>query len=124
MTRAAPASSRLDSTSGVPLSCAFRRTRSGWMSKAKTCRSPADFRPFAMLEPASPKPTKPTVISFVTIQHSYFLFQLIDVADTEFDKFRAEPVKIDSELTCFQALPRLLLFGKPFTGKPRDFGGR
>ena len=39
------------------------RTLPGSMSKAKIRETPADFKPFAMFEPASPKPMKPTVSS-------------------------------------------------------------
>src|SRR5262245_11099405 len=112
MIRLEPASSRFDPSSGTVISWALWRTLSGSISKAKIRVSPADFNPLAMFEPASPNPTKPTLIS---------LFQFVDIPHTEFGELRAKPVEIHTQFAGFQALAGLLLFSKSFACKPGDF---
>src|SRR6516165_7206823 len=105
---AASANSRFEATRGIPVSNSFWRTfalcRS--ISNAKIRVSPADFRPLAMCEPASPKPTNPTLISF-----------FIDVAHTEFSKFGPKTVEIHTQFAGFQSLACLLFFREAFAGK-------
>src|SRR6516165_4206348 len=112
---AASANSRFEATRGIPVSNSFWRTfalcRS--MSNAKIRVSPADFRPLAICEPASPKPTNPTLISV----------KFIDVAHTEFGKFGAKPVKIHTQFAGFQSFACLLLLREAFAGKTSDFSG-
>src|SRR5262245_59765138 len=114
MIRLEPASSRFDPSSGTAISCAFWRTRSGSISKAKIRMSPADFSPLAMFEPASPNPTKPTAMS---------LFQFVDISHTEFGKLGAKTVEIQPQFAGLQALAGLLLFTKSFAGEPGNLCG-
>src|SRR5262245_55158010 len=93
------------------------------MSKAKICRMPADFSPLAMLEPASPKPTKPMVRSGFMMTRKRELFEFVDVADAKFRKFRAKTIKVHAQLARLQSLARLELLGEPVFGKLRHFSG-
>src|SRR5689334_18742316 len=107
----------------MPASTARWRTFSGAMSKAKIRERPADFRPFAICDPASPNPTKPMDSSVFIVRgiRGLFFLQFVHVADAQFRELCAQSVEIHTQFTGLQALACLLFFCKTFAGKPCHF---